>query len=102
MGKGPPRQEVRHEAEHLFQQVEDDLIALATFVRRLERRGLDLRSIPEEAVDRLHHMAELLASARAVAGKGIHEDEVTDATLEATSNLPRSGPRLLGSPMRLG
>lgn len=97
MPNGLTRQADRQEAERLCELVDRDLIALATFFRRYERQGLDLRSISEDALDRLQHVAELVASARAAAEESIAEGDIPDVAPE----LPRSDVRILGSPLRL-
>ena len=97
MARRPSKRDVREEAERLCQQLDVDLIALATFVRRLERPGLDLRPIPEEAIERLQRMAELVEEARALTGDPRAEEEFGRL---ATGLAPR-GARLFGSPMRL-
>jgi hypothetical protein len=97
MPDGLTRRAVRQEAELLCELVDRDLIALATFFRRYERRGLDQKSISDDALRRLQHVAELVASARAAAEQSIAEGDIPGVTPE----LPRSDPRILGSPLRL-
>jgi len=91
------RRAVHQEAELLCLVVDRDLIALATFFRRYERRGLDQQSISDKALRRLQQVAELVASARAAVEESIAEGDIPGVAPEG----PRSGRRILGSPLRL-
>lgn len=94
MGKRAPKRDNRREAERLCAQLDVDLVVLATYIRRHERRGLDLRPVSDESLADLQRVAELVAAARDVV-----EDSPDSPRLDRTVFAARAN--VLGSPMRL-
>ena len=94
MGKRAPKRDNRREAERLCAQLDVDLVVLATYVRRHERRGLDLRPVPDDALADLQRVAELAAAARDVV-----DDSPDNPRLDRSAFATRA--TVLGSPMRL-
>lgn len=94
MGKRTPKRDNRREAERLCAQLDVDLVVLATYVRRHERRGLDLRPVADDSLADLQRVAELVSAARDAV-----EDSPDNPRIDRSAFA--TGATVLGSPLRL-
>ena len=98
MGKRTAKRDNRREAERLCAELDVDLITLATFVRRQERRGIDLRPVSNEALEALQEVAERVAAARAIFDEQAGSREGSSAS---SGGLLPHRATMLGAPARL-